>query len=555
MVGLPFLFRFTPLMRTRFSVFWAAVSVAAAGTVASTAPAVAQYPESNVTPRGVLRISFEPWYINYNRMFDASGNDFPLGTPLTKDTAGVNFFSSLLAPQTAIRSIINDSSYVINAGAFKTVQDGDVRLFPFNFHFGLTDRITLTASIPVVTTRMQVEFTVDSTNSTMGWNQVAPNAANATALQDVIALLGELQGSAAALDAAIQGGGYDCPSGPTCDAARDLLDRARRMELDLIAMTGVSPDGTFASELPPFSPIGTSTEGEAILAAIGDLSTELQSFGVPGLSTTLPLPQGRIGTDDAQAVLTDALFGYNADPLAFTKLTQRLGDAEVGLRWGLLQSPSTRLVLFGIVRLPTGVLDSPSNFTDLGTGDKQTDLQVGADATFETGLVGLGISGYYNMQLGQQLIRRPVNLAARPIAIAAAEQTVTRKLGDEFRIAAYPALRLHPSFSVYGSVDYYHKRLDVYSAVGTPPEGPGILPPEALELNSSMSRLSVGAGIYYRSTGRDGTSLPIEAGAYYFAAFKGKGGLTPQTSGINFYLRLFWRLFGRGEAETVEGET
>ena len=539
-------------MRTRFSTLLAAVSVATAATVIATAEASAQYPESNLTPRGVLRISFEPWYINYDRMFDASGNDIPLGTPLTKDTAGVNFFSSLLAPQTAIRSMIEDSSYVINAGAFKTVQNGDVRLFPFNFHFGLTDRITLTASLPVVTTRMQVVFTVDSTNSTMGWNQVAPNAANATARQDVIALLGELQGSVAALDAAIQGGGYDCPSGPTCDAARALLDRARRTELDLIAMTGVSPDGTLASELPPFNPTVTSADGEAILAAIADLSTALQSFGVPGLSTTLPLPQGRIGTDDAQAVLTDSAFGYNAAPLEFTKLTQRLGDAEIGLRWGLLQGPSTRVVLFGIVRLPTGILDPPSNFTALGTGDKQTDLQVGADATFETGLVGLGISGYYNMQLGQQLVRRPASLAERPIAIAAAQQMVSRKLGDEFRIAAYPALRLHPSFSIYGSVDYYHKKLDDYGAVGTPPEGPGILPPEALELNSSMSRLSVGAGIYYRSTGRDGTSLPIEAGAYYFAAFKGKGGLTPMTSGMNFYLRLFWRLMGGGEPEVVE---
>jgi hypothetical protein len=527
--------------------------VVAAGCIGRSAPLSAQYPETNVTPRGVLRISFEPWYFNYARLFDTDGNDFPLGRPLTKDSAGVNFFSSLLAPQTAIGSIIGDSGYTVNAGAFTTVQEADVRRFPFNFHFGLTERITLTASIPIVTTRMQVDFTVDSTNSTMGWNQVAPNAGNGTALQDVIALLGELRTSAAALDAAIQSGGFDCPSGPQCDAARDLLDRARRMELDLIGLTGVSADGTIAAELPPFNPTSTSAEGEAVIAAIAALSTELQSFGVAGLTTTLPLPEGRIGTEDANAVLTDSIFGYNAAPLEFVKLTQRLGDAEVGLRWGLLQSPSARLVLIGIVRLPTGILDPPSNFVALGTGDKQTDLQVGAEATFETGVVGLGLSGYYNHQLKSQLVRRPANLAERPIAIAAAEQTVSRKLGDEFRVAAYPALRLHPSFSVYGSVDYYHKVLDDYGAVGTPPEGPGILPPEVLELNSSMSRLSVGGGLYYRSTGRDGASLPIEAGVHYFAAFKGEGGLTPMTSGLNFYLRLFWRLMG-GEKTTVEEE-
>ena len=240
LVGLPFLLRFPPPMRTPLSPLVAAAAVAAFGVFATPEPVTAQYPETHVTPGGVLRISFEPWYMNHKELFDNDGNQFPLGTPLTKDTAGVNFFSSLLAPQTAIQSIINDSSYVINAGAFTTVQEADIRRFPFNFHFGLTDRITLTASIPIVTTRSQVVFTVDSTNSTMGWNQVAPNAGNAAALQDVIGLLGELQSSAAALDAAIQGGGYDCPSGPQCDAARDLLDRARGMELDLIALTGAT---------------------------------------------------------------------------------------------------------------------------------------------------------------------------------------------------------------------------------------------------------------------------------------------------------------------------
>jgi hypothetical protein len=523
--------------------------IVAASIIVTSAPVVAQYPESNVTPRGVLRISFEPWYINYGRMLDSAGSDIPLGTPLTKDSAGTNFLPSLLAPETAIRSIIDDSTYVLNAGAFTTVQEADIRRFPFNFHFGLTDRITLTASIPIVTTRMQVDFTVDSTNSTMGWNQVAANAGNPTALQAVLSLLGELQAAAAALDAAIEGGGYDCPSGPTCNAARDLRDRTRAMETDVIALTGVSSDGSLATELPPFNPLATSAEGEAIVAAMAALSAELQSFGVAGLTTSLPLPEGRISAEDVNAVLTDSAFGYIAAPLEFNKLMQRLGDVELGVRWGLLQGAGIRTVLSATARLPTGVLDSPSNFIDLGTGDKQLDIEVGLDATFESGVVALGLSGYYNLQLGDKPLRRPADLARGPIAVAAAEQVVSRNLGDEYRIAAYPAIRLHPSFKVYGSVAYYHKMRDKLTAAGTAPEGPGISPPEVLELNSSMKRLSIGGGLYYRSTGREGLSLPIEAGAHYFAAYQGEGGLTPQASGLNFYLRLFWRFYGGEERE------
>ncbi len=555
MVGLSLLFRFPPPMSMLFSRLRVSLSTAALVTAATAGPAVAQYPDTYVSPRGVLRISFEPWYINYNRVFDGNGTDIPIGTPLTKDSAGVNFLPSLLAPQNAIRSIIGDSTYEINAGAFKSVQDADVRRFPFNFHFGLTERITLTASIPVVTTRMQVEFTVDSANSTMGWNQAAPTSGSATGFADVVALMGELGSSIAALEAAIANDGYDCPSGPQCDAARDLVGRAQRLELDLVSLTGVMADGTQSPVLPPFNPLATSSEGQAVLAAIDAISAELQSFGVSGLTTTLPLPAAKISAEDANAVLTTPSFGYDAAALEFVKITQRLGDIELGMRWGLLQSPSTRTILSAVVRLPTGTLDSPANFVDLGTGDKQTDVQLGLDAAFEPGgLVSLAVSGYYNFQFGNELRRRPAPLADRPIAIAAAEQTVSRKLGDEFRVAAYPAIRLAPGFTVFGSIDYFQKSSDEFSSVGTPSEDPELFQPEVLELNSSMKRLSAGAGIHYRSTGRYGTGLPIEAGAYYFASFKGSGGLTPTTSGANFYLRLFWRIMG-GEEAKEEAET
>ncbi len=541
-------------MSRLFSRIPVALTVAAVLTAATSVPTRAQYPDTYVSPRGVLRISFEPWYMSYERMFDNNGLDIPLGTPLTKDSAGVNFFPTLLAPETAIQSIIGDSTYQINAGAFKSVQHADVRLFPFNFHFGLTERITLTASIPVVTTRMQVDFTVDSTNSRMGWNQAAPTSGNATGFANVVALLGELESSIAALESAIANNGYDCPSGPQCDAARNLVTRATRLKLDLVALTGIMSDGTQSSELPPFNPLATSPEGEAILAAIDAVSVELQSFGVAGLTTPLPLPEGKISAEDANTVLTTAGFGYEAAPIEFVKLTQRLGDLELGMRWGLLQSPSMRTILTATVRLPTGTLDLPDNFVDLGTGDKQTDVQLGLDAAFEPGsVVSLAISGHYNFQFGDQLTRRPAPLADNPIAVVAARQTVSRKLGNEFRVAAFPAVRLAPGFTVFGSIDYFQKELDEFGSVGTPPEDPTLYPPEVLELNSSMKRLSAGGGIHYRSLGREGLSLPIEAGFYYFASFKGSGGLTPATSGANFYLRLFWRLFGGGgDEETVE---
>ena len=70
-----------------------------------------------------------------------------------------------------------------------------------------------------------------------------------------------------------------------------------------------------------------------------------------------------------------------------------------------------------------------------------------------------------------------------------------------------------------------------------------------------MQSISLGAGIHFRSTGREGLRLPVEAGVYYHAAYQGSGGFTPKTTGVSFYLRLFRRLFGGEPAEPeVEAE-
>ena len=97
-------------MPNRLARLRSVTSAVAVMSVAASSPLAAQYPETNLTPRGVLRLSFEPWYINYKRIFDSVGTDIPLGTPLTKDSARPNFQPSLIPPQSAIRSMIDDST-------------------------------------------------------------------------------------------------------------------------------------------------------------------------------------------------------------------------------------------------------------------------------------------------------------------------------------------------------------------------------------------------------------------------------------------------------------
>jgi hypothetical protein len=522
----------------------AAWAIVAAALVPSPAPA--QYPDAYTVPAGALRLSFEPEFNAWDMRFGPDGEDEPLGLDLSPDVTGPNFFVTLLAPQLAVRSIIGDPNYQINMGAVRTGLDADIRRFPFNFALGITNHITLTASIPVVTTRAQVALTLDTTDANVGWNQAAGASGNTAGFAAVEMLLGELEAAAGALDAQIAAGDFGCPTSTMCDQARDLVTRTRSFRMDLVALTGVGqPQG---SPLPPFAPTQTSTAGLELAAAIQALAAELATFGAT-VTGALPLPEQRLAVEDINTVLTQSEFGYDALPLAFAKLRNSFGDLEVGLRLGLLQFSAVRAVLSGTLRLPTGRIDDPSHVVDIGSGDHQMDVVGGFELALEPGsAVGISMFGRYTLQMPHTLSRR-VAPPDRPIALSAFQVPVRRDLGDVVEAGVYPTVQLSRAFRAYLSVYYRRKFEDSYtlpSGVILPTSAPGAVPVEALAQESAMEAISLGGGVYYRSvTDRRGLTLPIEAGIDYRTAWDGSGGLTPKPTRVNFYLRLYYRLWGR----------
>jgi hypothetical protein len=418
----------------------AVVTVVLVLAVGAPTPLAAQFPDAWIVPRGVLRISFEPQYTNYGQRFDADGAKEPWGTDFTDAAAGVRLVPTMYSPQIAIRSITADSVYTLNTGAWQTTWEADIRRFPLDLQLGLSNRLTFTASIPLVSTRSQVSFVVDSTNADQGWNQATVEAGNAGASAQIQQLLAELEAGAAFVEGQIAAGDYGCPSSTQCDQARDLVDRTRRLTTDLTVLTGVAQDGSTAEILPPFAPLSSSTAGQTILTVIQATSTELQSFGASGLTTTLPLPGAHLSSDDVNAMFINPALGYDAFPLEFVKYHLKLGDVEVGLRWGAVQRPGLRAVLIGIVRLPTGQRDLANNFVDIGTGDRQPDVVLGAEGSWEPGSVlAVNAEASYTVQLGDNLPRR-ITPHDRPIAILATQQDVAaagtdpdRRLGPGVR--------------------------------------------------------------------------------------------------------------------------
>jgi hypothetical protein len=254
----------------------------------------------------------------------------------------------------------------------------------------------------------------------------------------------------------------------------------------------------------------------------------------------MPLPARRLTAANAQSILASPSFGYEAEPFQYRKISA-FGDVELGVRFGLAQTPAARLVVHGLIRLPTGRRDSPDNFIDLAPADRQMDLSAGFEAYLTPGsTISLGLAGSYTRQLADELPRRPVPLD-RPITTAPAV-LVSRDLGDSFWLGAYPGLRLNEAFTVFASGTWFRKQADRY---------PGL---PALETRTGVETLSVGGGIQYHSVALRGARLPVNAGLSYSAAYAGSGGFAPKSTVLTMYLRFFYRVWGNSRAGG-EGET
>jgi hypothetical protein len=490
----------------------------------------------------MLRIGFLPSYAHYDTRFDSSGTVQPLGAALNLDSAGSNFLPLLAAAEAAVRDLTSDSSYRMVLGKVKLPLDADIRRFPLDLSLGITRWLTLTVRVPLVKTRVQGVFKLDSTTANVGWNQATQAALNSQNLSQILSLLSQLGTAIATLQTRIAQGNYGCPTSAQCQSANALLARAQRLLADLNAMTG--PPGT--SGLPPVAPLASSAAGLKIQAAIAAVESGFASFSVQPPTGTLPLPATMLGTTDVgTTILQNGEFGYGLLPLSTVRISG-LGDVEARLRVGLLGGDRFRLVLTGGARLPTGFNRSPLHVFDLGTGDRQLDLEGGLEFAFEPGRVDLSGQALYTRQFADQVVMRWAP-PERPIALITDQLLTDRKLGNVFRVAVYPSLVLSEGFRVYGSAYYWHKAADTYSPANGPP--PTTASPADVARGTGGQSLSLGGGIAYRAaraqrdtTGAP-TGLPVEAGLSYQAAFSGSGGLVPKSTMLNLYLRFYHRLW------------
>jgi hypothetical protein len=538
--------------------------VAAAGALAvlllagHPATAAAQFPQwstfplpyvdARLVPPGQLQIGFLPSFAHYDMAYDSSGTIEPLGRYFSPDSASTQLFPTLTPAEAAVRDITGDNTYRMSMGKVSLPLDADVRRFPFDFSLGLTRRLTLRVSMPLVKTRVQGVLHVDSTGANVGWNLAAAAANNPQAAVQMQTLLTQLESAIASLQSQIAAGGYGCPSSAQCADLTALALRAQRLLDDLSALAGPA-GGTLP--LPFAAPLASSPAGKAIQQQLAAVADSLALAGAGTVDSVFPLPTTALDSAGIETIVTASEFGYGY-PLALATASRiyRLGDMEATLRIGLLQGEHLRTILTAGVRLPTGTrAQSLYHAFTLGTGDRQLDVSGGLEFAWDPGRVGLSGSAIYTHQFsGQDSMRWAP--ATQPIAEAAFAYPTTFTLGDVFQAAVYPSLTLSPGIRVYGSAYYYHKGLDSYALAAGASAAPGSPTPAQMASGSGGQALMLGGGIAYRAvTARhDSTtapSLPVEAGLSYQTTFSGSDGLVPKSTMLSLYLRFYARLWGK----------
>ncbi len=511
--------------------------------------------DGSIAPRGILRIGISPRFSQWKEQYDLDGSRVPLGANLTRDSLGpatIPFMGGLASPLSVLTGL---PAPPLSLGSLRTKLDVTEATTLFTLDYGLTSRVGLQAVIPYVKNRVHVIAVPNEggLGATLGFNPArsftgarqqnelvvtALGSAATTLSSELTRCLGSQDANCAAINANRQG-------------ATTLVQLAGQVSG---AVANVYGTPSVAGGL--YAPVAGSVLHTAVNTRLTDLNTQFRAFlGAPTAGEWIaarPVPAVPTAAADFEALLGDADFGISARPLGDYEHSH-VGDVEIGAKFLLIDtfgpgatSPlpkagSIRVAGAGVFRLPTGQLDLPHDFTDVGTGDRQADLELRGFGDLALGprfwvssILRLGI------QRPDRLVRRIADNALIPFPELAREQEVGRDLGDVLELELAPRYVPNDEFAVSGLYRYRSKGADSYegqfqvnSADGTPLT----LDASTLGIGTKQTEHLMGFAVTYstvRGYARRSAKWPLEISYVHSLVMSGRGIPRIQTNGIVF---------------------
>jgi hypothetical protein len=196
-------------------------------------------------------------------------------------------------------------------------------------------------------------------------------------------------------------------------------------------------------------------------------------------------------------------------------------------------------------RLPTGQVDNPDVFLDVGSGDGQPDVEARLRGRVTIGdrIAVLG-GARYGIQLPRTLARRvaPPEVVLAPLS---SRQLVEWSPGAYWGIEVAPGFRLSEELSVAVEYRVFRKYRDAYELTGT--SVGAAVDPIVLEVESGVTLHEMGGTLRYDTVARwvGGDDVrPLQLHARLLRAIAGGGGQTPVTTRVELGVRFFQGIWG-----------
>ncbi|HUF31446.1 MAG TPA: hypothetical protein VMM77_12410 [Gemmatimonadaceae bacterium] len=510
-------------------------------------------------PRGVFRVTLAPSFETFDTRFLPDGETERLGARLTTDALGALHFPSLGPAEAAVRALVPGGSFDASIGSSSLLASTSVNTLRVGAELGLTHRLSLMASLPIVRTRSEVRLEVNGTQGgTVGVN---PASLDPDLAQSNQITLDEQDFALRTLADLVT----HCTSAGASDA------RCPTVQANLAALQSLVTDATAAAMASaalygpnaPFAPFTQSATELAIAARLDAVAVAFDSWS----SLNLPLFPGAVfagadvpvGSRDAQRLATDPAFGIGIDSLV-TRSKYGLGDVELGLRLLLIDTPGRerrlspggvglRVALVAGARIGTGEPPDANRPFDPGTGDGQHDLIGGAHVDLLLGnRLWATVTGRYVQQLEDQL---PMRVWPRTAALAPLGSLfeVERKLGDVIEFEVAPRFTFGRYLSVGARYAYRDKQEDTHhyaSEVVLPPDA-AFQSASVLDTGTAFTEQELGVGFTYSTVSAAAgglTRLPLEISYQHVESLSAEGGYVPKRSRDEIRLRIYLRLFG-----------
>jgi len=489
--------------------------------------------------RGTLRFDITPFWLSYGHRFGlgvpgyADGAPVPINLDFQAESFGVQSLPFLRPLQSNIQTAAGLSGFSLNLGHTTTVMEASVRTIPIGLEYGLTSRLAIGVVVPIVRSRVDVNFAVDTTTGKRSNVAFADTAAVSPFRRQVDAAIAALQQQAT--------------SGPPVlrPQAQAVLRQLQAFQFlahaALLPLSGVQAGDSVTSRL---------AGAEVVYNALASL---YPAGTLPPLTTMLTLPDSATTRDDLERLFSDSTLPLAGDSMG-TIVRTGLGDITAHATYQFADGPRYRGQVLVAAQFPTGGTPYSNSFLDLGTGTHQFALE---GALSNDVLLGSSFLVHAVARIGGARaddIERRVTPPDLPFATIAQLAAVHRKPGAWFGVEVAPTWLLDDAFSVRLTYSYFNQAQTHYTYVNAADSARVGYSASVLDQETDQRLSRIGGAVTFNTLPRylAGTaSLPYSLTVSYENTVWGRGGRVPQASVFRIQLRAYIRLFG-GEARNRE---